>query len=259
MKSKTRGSATASIALFVTSGLMASVLGLRQYDRVTSVPAWVTSAPVQAGDVLTQDQLTQSRIPRDEVGIDNPQTLVGKRLRISKGAGEAIQPGDLIVPAPPQQKTLAQHVPQGRVLYSLPLGNHATTPLSQLHAGDRLDVLVRGRNGVRTAATDVRLIGVLKPRGSSPSTDDGGAITSLLPQRSSRQAAASGNTTLVLAVQPEHVYPLAHIAAADQVSLVIHSALDVALGRQITVTPARTERPVEVVAGLERSTVYVNR
>ena len=100
---------------------------------------------------------------------------------------------------------------------------------------------------------------MLKPRGSSPSTDDGGAITSLLPQRSSRQAAASGNTTLVLAVQPEHVYPLAHIAAADQVSLVIHSALDVALGRQITVTPARTERPVEVVAGLERSTVYVNR
>lgn len=259
MKRKTKGSATASIILFVTSGLMASVLGLRQYDRATSTQAWVTSLALPAGAVISADTLTRERVPKSTAGIENPRQLIGQQLKVSKAAGETIQAGDIAPRVKASSRTLAQHVPEGRVLYSLPLGADTTTPLTQLHAGDRLDVLVRNRQGVRTAATDVRLIGVMRPRRSGSPTVDDGKITSLLPQRSARDTALNGVTTLVLAVHPEHVYPLAHIATSDAVSLVIHSAVDVASGRQVSVTPARAERPIEVVEGLQRSTVYVKQ
>ncbi len=259
MNRKSKGSATASIVLFVTSGLMASVLGLRQYDRATTTDSWVTSIPLKAGQILTPAALKPARVKQDRIGIENPKQLVGQQLKVNKGAGETLQPGELAPPARAKSKTLAQHVPEGRVLYSLPVSDPSTLPLSQLHGGDRLDILVRGRYGVRTAATDVRLIGVMRPRTPGSRATDSQSITSLLPQKSNRSNSAVGATTLILAVDPNHVYPLAHIGQQDAISLVLHSARDVASGRAVSVTPSKTERAVEVMAGLDRSTVFVKR
>ncbi len=259
MRRKTKGSISASAMLFVTSGLMASFLGVRQYDRATTEMAWVTSAPLQAGQVVTQDVLKQARVSEDEIGIENPRLVIGKTLAVAKRAGDTFNPNDFAAPKRAARKTLAQHVPQGRVLYSLKIGSESTVPLSQLNGGDRIDILVRGRHGVRTAATDVQLVGVMRPRSAQPSSQGDQKITSLLPQRSSKQGAASGATTLVLAVDPSHVYPLAHIGSAETVSIVLHSAHDVASGKAVSVTPAKASRAVEVVAGLSRTTVYVRQ
>ncbi len=260
MKRRSKGSTTASMVLFVTSGILASTLGVRQYDRATTEMGWVTKATLHAGQVITADFLTQDKVKQDAVGIANPREIIGKKLKVTKQAGETFRAQDF---APPQQRpssTLAQRVPEGRVLYTLQLGSNGSVPFSQLTGGDRLDILVRGQYGVRTAATDVQLVGLMKSGGGKAAgANNPGKITSLMPRKEPQNSGGGGDTTLVLAVLPEHVYPLAHISARDTVSLVLHSAYDVAAGNAVTVTPSKTEKPVEVMAGLNRSTVFVKR
>lgn len=258
MKRKLKGSVIASAVLFLTSGVMASVLGVRQYDRATSEMSWVTSAPVQAGQVITAGLIKQARVKSDDVGINNPRELVGKRLKSDKDKGETFSVNDFEQSERAQRRTLAEHIPQGRVLFSLKLGSGSQVPFSRLNKGDRLDILVKGRYGVRTAATDVKLIGLMKSGGKKQAGGDDGKITSLLPQRKPDSASAA-STTLVLAVEPSHVYPLASIGSNDQVSLVLHSAYDVAMGKTVSVTPRKTQRAVEVVSGLDRTQVYVRQ
>ncbi len=258
MTRKSTGSATASAVLFVASGMLASILGIRQYDRVTTEPAWVASNPIEVGQVLTPSMLKQAPVKHDAIGIQNPQQLIGQRMKTSKKPGETFSAADFqtIEKKPPQ--TLAQHIPEGRVLYSLQMGTQGSIPLSQLQGGDRLDILVRGRTGVRTAATDVRLVGVIRPRSPAGNNATTPGLKGLA-QKKPEAKSATGATTLVLAVYPEHVYPLANIGNKDAISLVLHSAHDLAQGNRITITPEKTHRPVEVLAGLSRSTVYVNR
>lgn len=259
MKRKTKGSVTASIALFVTSGMLASFLGLRQYERATTVQTWVSNIPLEAGQVITGNLLERVRLDEDEAGIMNTDQLLGKRLRVSKAAGEAFRPGELEVQQRKIQKdSLSKHVPTGRVLFSLALSKASELPLSQLNAGDRLDVLVRGRRGVRTAATDVRLIGIMKPRRPGARENSREGVAGLLPQQSPRKAGGPKQSTLILAVAPGDVYPLAHIGTTESVRLVLHSAMDVAAGNPVSVTPEQRKRSVEVVFGLSRSSVLVS-
>ncbi len=256
MSRKSKGSVTASMTLFVSSGILASVLGVRQYDRVTTEESWVTSTTAYAGQVISASMLKRARIDEDRLGIDDPRRLIGQRLAVNKPAGESIAATDLEPPVATPPRSLAEYIPEGRVIYSLQPGSNATVPYSQLRAGDRLDVLVRGRRGVRTAATDVRLVGVMRPR-SGPAASAGDKNVASLLQQKAPSKSNPAKTTLVLAVSPEHVYPLAQISKQDTISLVLHSAYDVAAGRTVSVTPQQTEHPVEVVAGLSRSTVYV--
>lgn len=258
MKRKLKGSVIASAVLFLTSGVMASVLGVRQYDRATSEMSWVASAPVQAGQILTAELIKQSRVKSSEVGIKNPRQLIGKRLKSQKDEGETFSAGDFEQSPRSQRRSLAEHIPQGRVLYTLKLGANASVPFSQLNKGDRLDILVTGKYGVRTAATDVKLIGLMKSGGGKKAADNDTKITSLLPQRKPESGSAPA-TTLVLAVEPSHVYPLASIGSKDFVSLVLHSAYDVAMGKTVSVTPRKTQRAVELVSGLDRTQVFVKQ
>lgn len=257
-KRKIKGSVTASTMLFVTSGLMASFLGMRQYDRATSEMAWVTNSSLSAGQVVSANNLEQARVKEVDGAIANPNYVVGRRLAVAKNEGEVFRPNDFAKSRPVRKKTLSQHIPSGRVLFSLKLGASNVAPVGQFNAGDRLDILVLGRTGVRTAATDVQLVGVMKPPGAKSASANDGKITSLLPQPK-KAAAGKGVTTLVLAVMPQHVYPLAHIGSQENVSIVLHSAHDIAAGQPVNVTPARKKRAVEVVEGLQRSTVYVGR
>lgn len=248
MKRKLSGSATTSMVLFFASSLLASVLGLRQVERFSSEPGWVASRDISAGQFITPAFLEKARIKDSAHLITEPEKLIGKQLRINKKSGEPFSLDDLSTPKTP---TLAQVVPAGRVLYTLKPDPHGI-PVEQLRGGDRLDVLVRNRGGVHKVASDVRLIGVMRP---GRSTQNGGNVMSLIPQNS---AASSGRAiSLVIAVQPHEVYPLASISGGDQVSLVLHGTEDLAQGGPLAIQPKATHREVEMVQGLSRSKIQL--
>ena len=73
------------------------------------------------------------------------------------------------------------------------------------------------------------------------------------------QGAVSDKASLVMAVKPDDVYPLASISSRDVVSLVLHSALDTANGEQHYLGRVSTHRDVEVISGLARNTIKVKR
>lgn len=249
MKRKFSGSATSSMVLFFASSVLASVLGLRQVERFSTEPGWVASRDIPAGQFITRGFLEEARIKDSTHLITEPKLLIGKQLRINKKSGEPFSPDDVSTPKSP---TLAQVVPAGRVLYTLKPDPHGI-PVEQLRGGDRLDILVKNRGGVHKVASDVRLIGVMRPGRSAQSSDN---VMSLIPQ-SSATTVGGRVTSLVIAVQPHEVYPLAHISSTDKVSLVLHGAEDLARGGPLAIKPKATHREVEMVQGLSRSKVQL--
>jgi hypothetical protein len=253
MKRKLTGSTTIAIALFVTSGVLASALGVRQLDRLSTTTAVVISQNLQAGDIITSTSLIKQKTDKQGVAlsIQNPQLLLGKVLNVSKQSGDLIFAEDLTLPT---SKSLSYAVPEGRVLFTL---NQPTSglPFSKLHQGDRFDILVRGRSAVRTVARNVQLIGILKPKNKN-NPGQGGVIDRLNPVPAGTSAGAS---TLVMAVRPSDVYPLASIGARDQVSIVLHSAHDIENGTQPLLGMAKTHRNVIVHSGSVRRTVSIER
>ncbi|MFT4919277.1 MAG: hypothetical protein ACI8RU_001896, partial [Zhongshania aliphaticivorans] len=63
--------------------------------------------------------------------------------------------------------------------------------------------------------------------------------------------------SLVVAVYPDDVYPLASIGSNDKVSLVLHGSRDLADGQPLRVRAVPTHRSIEVVSGLSRSRVNI--
>lgn len=254
MKRKLTGSTTVAIALFVTSGMLASLLGVRQLDKANTVPSLVVSSDILPGQVITSKLIQKGQIRDDKAlqSVQNPRVLIGKTLAVKKSAGEAIYPEDL---AKVKKVPLSHAIPQGRVLFSLNQPQSGI-PVSQLHKGDRLDIIVRSRSGVRTVATDVQLIGILKDKSVQNTSKNDDGVMSLLK---AGQGPTSNKMSLVMAVKPNDVYPLASISSSDAVSLVLHSALDIANGKQHYLGRVSTHRNVEVISGLARNTVKVKR
>lgn len=252
MKRKLTGSATGSIVLFLASSVLASVLGIRQVDRLGSEMAWVTTTDLKIGEVVTPRFLEQRKVKADGAVLADPRALVGKKLRVEKKAGEPFHSQDVVAPTTP---SLAQAIPEGRVLYTLS-PDPQSIPFTQLRGGDRLDVLATGPGGVRTVARDVRLIGVMRPptRGGAAGGD---GVMSLLPQKTAASDGNSKVTSLVVAVYPDDVYPLANVRGSERVTLVLHGARDLARGEPLSVRPAQTYREVEMVQGLSRTKVKV--
>lgn len=247
MKRKLTGSATGSIVLFFASSMLASVLGLRQIDRLNTETAWVAGGDIPAGQMVTRALLREAKVKDTSHAIIDPRQIIGKTLTKNKRDGETFNASELAVPKRP---ALAQAVPEGRVLYTLK-PDPSSIPFSQLRGGDRLDVLVRNRHGVHTVATDVRLIGVM--RNGAAAKNNSGDVMSLLPKDRSATAGGANVASLVVAVYPQHVYPLASIGKSDKVSLVLHSAR----GEKLAVRPAATHREVEMVSGLARKKVLL--
>lgn len=252
MKRKLTGSATGSIVLFLASSMLASVLGIRQVDRLGAEDVWVASTNLKVGEIITPKFLERRKMkPSGEV-LAEPRALIGKQLRTEKKAGEPFDRDDVVALTRP---TLAQAVPEGRVLYTL-TPDPSSLPFSQLRGGDRLDVLATGPMGVRTVARDVRLIGVMRPGGSQTKPGTGG-VMSLLPQKQPAASKGSKVTSLVVAVYPDHVYPLANVRGAEKVTLVLHGTRDLARGAPLAVQPRATHREVEMVQGLDRKKIKV--
>lgn len=111
MKRKLTGSTTIAIALFVTSGVLASALGVRQLDRISTTTAVVISQNLQAGDIITSTSLIKQKTDKQGVAlsIQNPQLLLGKVLNVSKRSGDLIFAEELTLPT---SKSLSYAVPE---------------------------------------------------------------------------------------------------------------------------------------------------
>ena len=251
MKGKLTGSATGAMLLFAVSGMLASVLGVRQYDKLSTATAWTISADMSAGQTITPELLKEQRIDQATISgtIQNPRQLMGKTLQVNKSAGSAVFARDL---KPAEKKSLSHAIPPGRVLYTL---THIQKglPYGQLGDGDRFDVVVKGRGGVRTVARDVQLIGINHPA-AAKGTDNG--LKNMLMPKDKKVHSPTG-VSLVVAIRPADVYPLASISAADSVAMIFHSAYDMAQGTQHNIDPKQRFRQVEMVAGVQRSSVRV--
>ncbi|AOE83786.1 hypothetical protein [Pseudomonas sp. TCU-HL1] len=249
MKRKYSGSTTAAMATFLVSGLLVSVLGARQVERYNTQEVWGINGDWPVGTLLRPELLRKVRVDKDRPGVEDPRLLIGKRLATDKQDGEAIWPAELVRPA---KSWLAQQIPESKVLYTF-TPRKGSIPHTQLRNGDRFDVLVAGRNGVRTVARDARLIGALAPR--TPNVAAVTGLSSLTLPAQMRDKPAEG-APLVIAIAPEEVYPLASIAPREKVTIVLHSAGDAGPDRQ-RIEPQPTHRQVELLSGLKRRNVTV--
>lgn len=252
MKTKLRGSASIATALFIVSGIATSALGYRQYERVNTEPAWALSQFLSKGSIITQSDLHPVRLDKLQVenSIQNPNKLLGKQLSKDKKPGELVHHSDLVRP---KSQSLSNAIPAGRVLYTLNYPRIAT-PISKLNAGDRFDIITRGQGRIRTVARDVQLIGSVQPNMADNQAESN--MVELL-QGKLKDTTSSSSTALVMAVRPVDVYPLASIGSSDKVSLILHSAQDIANGLRQDVDPQQRFREVEIVSGLDRKKVRV--
>lgn len=245
MNKKLTGSTTAAISMFLISGVFASVLGVRQVERVTTHEVLGIAGDWPAGASIEPAMIQKVRVDKQVAGVKDPSQVVGKRLVSDKRHGQIFRPNDLSVPP---RSWLAQQIPEGKVLYTM-RPQAGAIPHSQLRNGDLFDVLATGPEGVRTLARDVRLIGVMGGQNGSQAPSSNLALAS----RTSKAPEAS----MVVAVAPEYVYPLASIRSQDVVSIVLHGSGTSSGDSRIRIDPAPTHRNVEIVAGLSKRQVAV--
>ena len=250
MKRKYSGSTTAAMATFLVSGVLVSVLGVRQVERHTTHEVWGINGNWPVGTLIRPEILRKVRIDKDEQGVSNQNLLIGKQLVQNKHDGESIQPAELRKPA---KTWLAQQIPEDKVLYTFAPHN-GSIPFSQLRNGDRFDVLVTGKAGVRTVARDARLIGALAKPSTTSSAGAGLSGLALPPLARNK---TDDKTSLVIAVAPDEVYPLAQISQGEKVSIVLHSSGFDLDGERSSIEPKPTHRQVELLSGLKRSTVTI--
>ncbi|WP_421910476.1 hypothetical protein [Marinobacter sp.] len=251
MKKKLTGSTTAAISMFLISGVFASVLGARQFERFTTHEVLGLNGDWPAGVSLQPEMLKIIRVDKEVSGIPDPRKVVGLTLNAAKKDGEILRPGEL---KRARKSWLAQQVPDGKVLYTM-VPQPGSIPYTQLRNGDSFDVIATGRGGVRTVARDVRLIGVSGGRttGKNPALDQGG----LFGLASSKPSPGEKSVALVVAVAPEYVYPLAHINPQEKVSIVLHGETSEVSSQRAHIDPQPTHRQIEVVSGLKRKTISV--
>ncbi|WP_148862808.1 hypothetical protein [Marinobacter fonticola] len=251
MKRKLNGSTTAAISMFLISGVLASFLGARQFEKHTTHEVYGINGSWPAGTSVAPEMLKKVRVNREVSGIDDARLIVGKKLDRSKKSGEVIRPNELKRPV---RSWLAQQVPEGKVLYTMK-PHLGSIPHSQLRNGDSFDVIATNSQGaVRAVAKDVQLIGVLADGKTSTQP---GARGFLGLAMSTGHTGGSGKASLVVAVAPQYVYPLASIHHQESVSIVLHGAIAGSSGQRATIDPRPTQRHVEVMTGVQRRLIPV--
>ena len=245
MKSKNNKEATtAALTLLITSGMLASALGIRQVNEQDLVTAWVVNKNMSAGQVVSVQDIAQkdvnpSNYANMALSIQNPRAFIGKQLATNKMGEQSLFETDFMQV---KSQNLSEAIPAGRVLYTLKLTT-LDIPLSRVHKGDRLDIVAKTNRLVRTVARDVQLIGISKGPGSKAQKN--GVMDSL----AKKEPATSAGVSLVLAVLPKDVYSLA--------AIIVHSAYDIEQGRLQNFSQLQTSRTIQVVKGVKNQAVYV--
>lgn len=243
MKRKFKGSTTVALGVFLVSSLLAGTLSVRQFERLTTHEILGINGQWPAGSLVNKDMLKLIRVDDDILGLKDPRLLIGKFLSNDKDNGEMITSSDVIRPV---KSWLSEQVPESKVLYTLK-PKSGTIPHSQLRNGDSFDVLVTGRHGVRTVASDVRLVGVMRGKKVVGELNP-------LAKSASKQNLHSA-VSLVIAVEPDEVYPLASITANEVVSIVLHGKEGE--HNRASIEPRPTHRTIELLTGLKRRNIRV--
>ena len=154
---------------------------------------------------------------------------------------------------------LATSVPEGRVVYTLPVDKQQMNYLGQLRNGDRFDVLLTERTGrVRALATDVILIGMMRDQRPPPEPQGRAAITALTGTDPQKDKPATDMA--LLAIDPRFAFGLASAqSGAGKLSFVVHGHRDVESGNRLSVLPSSATRKVELYSGLQKKQVEVLR
>tara|TARA_R110001606_G_scaffold359309_1_gene511127 strand:+ start:838 stop:1155 length:318 start_codon:yes stop_codon:yes gene_type:complete len=81
-----------AMSLYTFVVLFSSDFFLQRLDQLLTVSAWVTKSDITAGQIITPDLLTETRIEPNQIygSIQNLDTLVGQTLTVHKQAGSAI-------------------------------------------------------------------------------------------------------------------------------------------------------------------------
>lgn len=254
-----RGQTVVRAVLIVAAVALIGVLLYRQLSRMSTskVSVWVSATELRAGQIVTPGMMKQIQATAPKGAYVEPSAIVGRALKVSKGAGIPFYPVDLEPkPAPP---ALTTTIPVGRLLATVKVAA-LDLPTAQLRTADRLDIIQAGPQEVKMIAHDVYMMGSLQS-GSSGKRQTIMGIDITPPDLDQPVAAAEA---LVLAVFPEDVFPLAAAEASGQkLKIVLHSDSEVRSGILLTPDPPRKEAPgeglpaVEVIAGKTKETVYV--
>jgi hypothetical protein len=245
-------------------------LGYRQYQRMNLSYAWVASALLNAGKLITNSDLTRISIAVSDKPagtIDKANYIVGKRLKIDKQPGETFRTDDLDRPAAKERTWLTDGVPEGRILFPFTPPPALEPFSSQLHKGDRFDIIITSGNGqVRPIAFNVILLGTMKPpKAKKAAGSDGDLDVSEQLMKSliaGDKKSAGPGTLMMLALRPKDVYPMASAKGAGGViSFIIHGQKELASGARLNFVPPNQKprtRHVEMYEGLKKSSVKVS-
>ncbi|MBS7725358.1 hypothetical protein I0E51_13170 [Pseudomonas lalucatii] len=72
MKRKYSGSTTAAMATFLVSGVLVSVLGVRQVERHNTQEVWGINGNWPVGTLLRPELLRKVRVDKDRPGVEDP-------------------------------------------------------------------------------------------------------------------------------------------------------------------------------------------
>lgn len=207
---------------------------------------------------MQPDHLVKKRVSEEKLAgvIVDPKAIVGRRLNTEKEAGSIFRGQDFVADAQPR---LATSVPEGRVVYTLPIDKQQMNFLGQLRNGDRFDVLLTEKSGrVGALATDVILIGMMRDQRPPPEPQGRSAITALTgtdPQKDK-----PSTDMALLAIDPRFAFGLASAqSGAGKLSFVVHGHRDVESGNRLSVLPSSATRKVELYSGLQKKQVEVLR
>ncbi|MFK4751889.1 SAF domain-containing protein [Oceanobacter antarcticus] len=243
MKRTLNGSAIIGLTVFAVSSLLTAVLGYRQVDKLNYHAVLVANTPMVAGTLITEKKLTSKMVKKSDRQELDMSFVLGKVLTVDKNKGMPFYFGEL---ADPEVPTLSERLDDNRVLYTLTI-SRGSIPVSQIKAEDRFDVLVKNSQGVRKAATNIRMVGSMKAIRSTNG-------------KPGTQLSYHGDTTLVISILPEEVYPLAAINPSDTVSLVLHNPDTAAMTtRAIQMPAAPQDHSIDIYSGLSKKTIIVRR
>lgn len=102
MKSKSnKGATTAALTLLITSGMLASALGIRQVNDENNVTAWVINKNMSAGQTVTVHDVEQKSIDPSNysniaLSVQNPRALIGQKLATNKMVEQPLFDTDFI-------------------------------------------------------------------------------------------------------------------------------------------------------------------
>ena len=252
-----KGVGATLLSVAVISGIAATTLGQRQYERFTTQEVWAAAHELSVGQTVQAQDIQIVRVDNAvaKLAITEPLSIIGGVLATAKSVGDVINQGEI---GAPKRLGMTDIVPEGRVVYTLALDEQLLPYSRQLRSGDSFDILATTAGGrVTPLATNVILLrSLVDKEPSTTQSGDGSTLWSAVAV--ANPESADKTNLLVLAVLPEQVYRLASALGSDaRISLV-------AYGRdpedhKTVPTPQVADRRVEVITGLEKQFVTVRK